>query len=52
MRSETAWSKWEKSKSVLPWMENVYVELRKRIKGNIKVKVRVKNKTFSECIFN
>ena len=33
-------------------MEDVYVELRKRIKGNIKFKVRMKNKTFSESIFN
>ena len=30
LRSETAWSKWEKSKSVFPWMEDFYVEL----KGN------------------
>ena len=42
----------ERKASVFPWMEDVYVELRKRIKGNIKVKVRVKKKTFSECIFN
>ena len=33
-------------------MEDVYAELRKQIKRNIKVKPRVKNKTFSECIFN
>ena len=33
-------------------MEDVYVELKKRIKGNIKEKVRVKYNTFSECIFN
>ena len=26
------------------------VELRKQIKRNIKVKVRLKNKTFSKCI--
>ena len=42
----------ERKGGVFPWMEDVYVELRKRIKGNIKVKVRMKNKTFSECIFN
>ena len=33
-------------------MEYLYVESRKRIKENIKVKLRVKNKTFSECVFN
>ena len=35
LRSEKGWSKWDKSKSVFPWMEDVYVELTKRIKGNI-----------------
>ena len=33
-------------------MEDIYIELGKQVKGNIKVKVRVKNKTFSECIFS
>ena len=33
-------------------MGDSYVEFRKQIKRNIKVKVRMKNKTFSECIFN
>ena len=51
LRSETVWCKWEKIKSVFAWMEVVYVTLRKQIKGNIKVKVIVKNKIFSKCIF-
>ena len=32
--------------------EDLYVELRKQIKGETKFKVTVKSKTFSECIFN